>query len=167
MANENKKNVSEVEIEETVVPTETVATPVQEEVEDISGEIITDIKVERETFDLGEGDEKRQCYDYFVRCCFLMSDGSVREIKSHLGPRDFGGYDVLDLLYNMFGESLQFRLCPWTIKAEKKGEKDSSGVFYVIASPLAPEKMRLKVKSVKDSDKSVLEMYLYLKGYHQ
>ena len=166
MANE-KKNVPEVETENSVPPVEVVAASAQEAVEDISGEIVTDITVEREAFDLGEGDEKRQCYDYFVRCNFPKKDGSIKEIKAHLSPRDFGGYEVLDLLFDMFGEELQFRLSPWSIKAEKKGEKDSSGVSYVIASPFAPEKMRLKVKTAKDSDKSTLEMYLYLKGYGQ
>ena len=165
MANENKKNMTEVE--ETPAPVEVATVPQADEAEDLSKEIITDIKVERETFDLGEGDEKRQCYDYFIRAAFPMRDGSVKELKIHLSPRDVGGYGVLDLLFDMFEDACQFRLSPWTIKAERKGEKDSSGVSYVIASPLAPEKVRLKVKPSKDSDKAALEMFLFFKGYNQ
>ena len=166
MANE-KKNVSEVETQETVV-TDAVETAAKTEevVEDISDEIVTDLRIERESFELGEGDEKKKCYDYFIRAVFTKKDGP-KEIKVHLAPRDFGGYDVLDLMFDMFEDALQFRLCPWHIKAEKKGEKDSSGVSYVIASPVAPEKVRIKVKPAKDSDKATLEMYLYFQGYNQ
>ena len=130
---------------------------------DISSEIITELKVERENFEYG--DDARTCYDYFIRGIFQKKDGP-KEIKIHLAPRDVGGYEVLDLLYDMYEDGVQFRLNPWSIPAEKKGEKDTTGITYIIASPVAPEKLRLKVKPAKDSDKAALGMLLFFMGYN-
>ena len=168
MTNEKKNALiegEEVKDVETAPAAEEEKHEAVEVVEDLNGEIVTDFKIERETFEIDKGDDVRTCFDYFIRARFKKKDG-YKELKIRLVPRDVGGYEILDLLFDLYDEDCQFRLTPWSIKARKKGEKDSSGVSYVICSPFEPEKVRLKVNPKEDSDKTALSMFLYFNGFN-
>lgn len=163
--NEKNEALKNEEAAAAAAVAEAAASTVEEAEDDISDEIVTSLKVERESFKMSDGDKgEKECFDYFIRAVFHKKAGPV-EVKIHLVPKDVGGFALLDLLFDMSDEDLQFRLKPWVIKAEKKGEKDSTGVTYVIASPAAPKEMRLKVKPAKDSDVSALRMFLFVNGF--
>lgn len=162
MANEKKNDVLGGEQAVTAPMDPISERKVLEDAAEIVGEVIAPFSIEREVFTLGN-DEERQCYDYFIRGIFKKKDGE-KEIKIHLQPRDVGGYEILDLLYDLSDGVCQFRLSKWHIKATKKGEKDSDGVSFVISAPAMPDKMRLKVKPKADSDKAALNMLLAFSG---
>ena len=163
MANEKKNDV----IGKEELANETVATNAAEAttetkvdvVEDTSAVIVTDLKVDREDFEYG-GETR---YNYFVE--FIIAGKKLKADLVSSDLNDIGAFDVFNVFYELSGGVLQFRLVPWTRKAEKKGEEDKKGYTYVVAAAFDPEAMFMKVKPKAESDKAIIRAALALSGY--
>ena len=158
MANEKKnEGISKEELEKANAAVAKEADV--DVVEDTSGEIVTDLQVAREEFEYN-GEVR---YNYFVKAMLGGKEVKADLVSSDLN--DIGAFDVFNTFYDLSDGKLQFRLVPWTRKADKKGEEDKSGFTYKVASPIAPEAIFIKVKPKAESDKAIVRAVLYLSGY--
>lgn len=169
MANEKKNEVigkeeiAKEKAENAADASEVTAAPNaadESEVMDASKEIVTDLKIERESFEYG-GEER---YDYFVR-----AEIAGKLLKAHLvssDQNDIGAFEVFNAFYDLSDGKLQFRLSPWTRKAEKKGEEDKSGYTYILAAAFDPKAARIKVKPKAESDKAIIRALLSFSGFN-
>ena len=168
MANEKKKEnmeavqSGEVKQQETgeVNSSENAAAP-----EKIEGtDVITEFEVYRKSFTIKEGEkDEKECYDYLIDVQFPYGAG-VKKMPVHFVPADVGGYEVLDLVFNIPESMVQFVLRPWTIKADKKrGIEAATGMTYLIRASALPD-LELKVKPAKDSDKAIMKCGLAMGG---
>lgn len=163
MANEKKnETMGKEELENATVAANADKAAVEtkpEVVEDPSAVIDTDLKVARDDFEYG-GETR---YNYYVD-----ADIAGKKLKADLissDKDDIGAFDVFNAFYELSDGKLQFRLVPWTRKAEKKGEEDTKGYTYVLAAALAPDSMFIKVKPKAESDKAIIRAALSLSGY--
>lgn len=167
MANE-KKNVEALQESQEVIAPATEANEAPNEnamPEKIEGaDIVTGLSVVRRSFRMNEGEkDEKECFDYLLKAIFpYANDEKTYDI--HMVPSDVGGYDVLDLIYNV-GGTVDFVLRPWTIKADKKrGIEAGSGFTCLLRSVVLPE-LELKVRPAKDSDKALLKALLSISGF--
>lgn len=108
------------------------------------------ILVERETY---EKDGKK-FFSYFIK-------GNVRgkDIRVLIVPPDYGGYAVLDIV---FGEAMsaQLMLVPYEIRDEKTGKVSKGNSYAVHSEDEDGTVYECKVKPMRVSDKTLLNMLL-------
>ena len=153
MSNE-KKITSEAEVKENeVVKTATAIPETEGKADDITvieGDgIYTGLQVERKYY---ERDGKM----YFF--CFVPGVIRGREVTAGVIPADFGGYDVLDIV---FGDENKVGLYkyPYEMRDERT-KKVTKGFTYKVQSQDEDGVYAIKVKPARDSDKALLEMLI-------
>ena len=108
------------------------------------------VVVERETYEKNGN----QYFTYFVR-------GVVRgkEVKAGVMPLDFGGYTLLDIVFN--GEKqADLEARPFEFKDEKTGSVISGTSYMVVSVDENGEVYECKIKASRQSDKQLLAMIL-------
>ena len=153
MSNE-KKITPEAEIKgNEVVKTATVIQDAEAKADEITvveGDgIYTGLQVERKYY---ERDGKM----YFF--CFVPGVIRGREIEAGVTPADYGGYDVLDIV---FGDEDKVGLYkyPYEMRDERT-KKVTRGFTYKVQSQDEDGVYAIKVKPARDSDKALLEMLI-------
>ena len=87
--------------------------------------------------------------------------GNVRgkDVKVAIVPPDFGGYAVLDIVYN--GESkAELTLKPYEIKDDKTGKVVKGNSYGVISTDADGKVYECQIKPFRSSDKTLLNMLL-------
>lgn len=109
------------------------------------------IIVERETYEKNE----KTYFSYFVR-------GTVRgkEVKAVLSPSDFGGFTVLDLIFDINSKP-QLIEVPYEF-TDANGNSVKGESLAVSVTDETGEKFECKVKPNKASDKTILAMLMKL-----
>ena len=112
------------------------------------------IKVERDTY---EKDGKTY-YSYFIK-----GDIRGRDIRVLIVPPDKGGYTVLDIV---FGEAMsaQLMLVPYEIRDEKTGKVSKGNSYAVHSEDEDGTVYECKIKPMRVSDKTLLNMLLAKKA---
>ncbi len=82
-----------------------------------------------------------------------------KEVKATLAPPDFGGYTVLDIIF-IGNEKAELKLIPYEIKDEATGKVISGNTYAVQTVDEDGEIFECKVKPMKPSDKTLLDMLL-------
>ena len=111
---------------------------------------LTKIVVEREIYEK----DGTEYFAYFVK-------GNVRgrEVKASVVPQDFGGYTVLDIVFNDEKQA-NIEAQPFEIKDDKTGAI-FKGVAYIVSSvDENGEIYECRVKAARPSDKYLLAMIL-------
>jgi hypothetical protein len=107
------------------------------------------IKVEREIFEKGE----KSYSSYYIK-------GEVRgkQVKVQVIPPDFGGYKVLDIVYNGDNEA-ELQLTPYKFTTDD-GQVLEGNTFKIVSFDEDGTIYECPVKPARSSDKSLLKMLL-------
>ncbi len=90
---------------------------------------------------------------------FIKGNIRGRDVKIAIVPPDFGGYTVLDIVYN--GEmKAELALKPYEIKDEKTGKVVKGNSYGVVSADDNGVAYECAVKPFRSSDKSLLNMLL-------
>ena len=108
------------------------------------------IVVEREIYEK----DGKEYFAYFVR-------GVVRgkEVKAGVIPLDFGGYTLLDIVFNG-AKQADLEARPFEFKDEKTGAVISGTTYVVVSYDENGEIYECNVKHARPSDKQLLAMIL-------
>ncbi len=107
------------------------------------------IKVLRETYEK----DGKVYFGYFIK-------GVVRgtDVKIQVSPHDFGGYTVLDIVYNGAMEA-ELKITPFKMKADD-GSVIEGNTFSVVSYDEDGEIYECPVKPSRRSDKTLMKMLL-------
>ena len=107
------------------------------------------ILVEREIFEKGE----KSYSSYYIK-------GNIRgkEVKVQVIPPDFGGYKVLDIVYNGAMQA-ELVITPYKMKTDD-GQTIEGNTFKVVSCDEDGTIYECPVKPARGSDKSLLKMLI-------
>ena len=108
------------------------------------------ILVERDTYEKNG----KTFFNYFVK-------GTLRgkEVKASVSPMDFGGYALLDIVYNGANQA-NLVVKPFEMKDEKTGATIKGNSYAVCSTDEDGRVYECPIKPFRPSDKSLLNMLL-------
>lgn len=138
----NEKKVAEVKDEVTAVA--------ETEVVEVTNDKFPTLVLEREQF---KGDDGQKYWSYMVR-----GKARGRDIKVDFQPKDKGGYEPLDLVFD--GAKKADLVMREEVMTDDNGRKTKYMVYTARTTDEDGEIWECGVKPARDSDKSLLAMLL-------
>ena len=111
--------------------------------------VFTGLFVERKFYD-------REGQQYFY--CFVGGQLRGRDVEAGMIPKDFGGYEVLDIVFGE-GDKVGLYKIPYEMRDETT-KKVTRGFTYKAMSQDEDGVYSCTIKPSRDSDKAILEMLL-------
>lgn len=119
----------------------------------LDGSNVKSFKISRELFTSKKTGKDGYTY-------FLEGEVRGRKVKAKVVPKDKGGYEVLDIIYDG-AMACDLRIEQGEMENEKTGEKIKFESYVVYSKdPVTGDEFDLKVKPEKDSDKAKFKFIL-------
>lgn len=168
MKNENTKakanEFEEVSVDEAVVPAEVSDLPGTEVVDDVVDELDEASEVEEELSIYLElqreqfsGRDKRKYWAYFVKGEVYKDTPHKKTVRAGFTPDDIGGYDLLQIMYDLPGEVL-IEYKQESMRDDKTRKVTYYDVFTAFIIDPYGNKLEYKVRPTEKSDKALFIM---------